>query len=83
MAILIRDMDMPYTCSDCRFAVNGWCYAIPADECQEQSTEYTGLNGRLYDCPLEDTSTFSFRISKDLFNDLIDKEFFIGGVKEE
>ena len=53
MSVMIKGMDMPETCSDCRFAGNGWCYAIPADECQEQSTEYTGLNGRLYDCPLE------------------------------
>lgn len=53
MAIRISGKEMPETCEDCRFAVDGWCYAIPSDSGQEQSTAYTGLNGRLYDCPLE------------------------------
>ena len=79
MSVMIKGMDMPETCSDCRFAVNGWCYAIPADECQEQSTEYTGLNGRLYDCPLEDVGLSSFRIDRDTLEKLIDAEFIIGG----
>ena len=83
MSVMIKGMEMPETCSDCRFAVNGWCYAIPADECQEQSTEYTGLNGRLYDCPLEEVGFHTIRIDRDTLEKLIDREFFIGGVKKE
>ena len=29
MSILIPDMEMPKSCNDCRFAVDGWCYAYP------------------------------------------------------
>ena len=27
MSILIEGMEMPTDCNDCRFAVDGWCYA--------------------------------------------------------
>lgn len=79
MAILIRDMDMPDTCSDCRFAVNGICSAIPEEEPEERSTEYTGWDGKLYACPLEDVGLSSFRIDRDTLEKLIDAEFIIGG----
>lgn len=29
MSILIKGMEMPEHCGDCRFAVDGWCYVIP------------------------------------------------------
>ena len=27
MSVLIKGMDMPQWCGECRFAVDGWCYA--------------------------------------------------------
>lgn len=27
MSILIKGMEMPQNCTECRFAVDGWCYA--------------------------------------------------------
>ena len=29
MSILIKGMEMPISCNECRFAVDGWCYAYP------------------------------------------------------
>ena len=29
MSILIKGMEMPKSCNECRFAVDGWCYAYP------------------------------------------------------
>ena len=31
MSILIRDMKMPENCGECRFMVDGWCYAMSND----------------------------------------------------
>lgn len=38
MAVLIRDMEMPQSCVDCRFRSDGWCYAIPEGENQPGET---------------------------------------------
>lgn len=32
--ILIKDMEMPKTCGECRFSVDGWCYAIASNDDQ-------------------------------------------------
>jgi hypothetical protein len=29
MGVYIKGMAMPRSCNECRFAVNGWCYAYP------------------------------------------------------
>ncbi len=34
MSILIKGMDMPKSCNECRFSVDGWCYV-----CAPQSEE--------------------------------------------
>lgn len=57
MSVLIRGMEMPTSCDDCRFAVDGWCYAcIPESDAERQriTTNYCPLahvpeHGRLGD----------------------------------
>ena len=34
MSVLIKDMEMPETCGECRFSVDGWCYAIASNDDQ-------------------------------------------------
>ena len=34
MSILIKGMEMPKTCGECRFSVDGWCYAIANNDDQ-------------------------------------------------
>ena len=34
MSILIKGMEMPKTCGECRFSVDGWCYAIASNDDQ-------------------------------------------------
>ena len=46
MSILIRGMEMPTSCNECRFAVDGWCYAcVPEseDERKRITTNYCPL----------------------------------------
>ena len=57
MSVLICNMEMPTSCADCRFAVDGWCYACPPKseaERQRITTNYCPLvpvppHGRLID----------------------------------
>ena len=34
MSVLIKGMEMPKTCGECRFSVDGWCYAIASNDDQ-------------------------------------------------
>ena len=34
MSVLIKGIEMPKTCGECRFSVDGWCYAIASDDDQ-------------------------------------------------
>ena len=45
------DMDMPDSCEECRFAVDGWCYAIRADD--DQPSELSFLTRPEW-CPLKE-----------------------------
>lgn len=47
MSVLVRGMDMPKTCNECRFAVDGWCYAAPFPIVQALSERTIAEN-----CPL-------------------------------
>ncbi len=38
MAVLIKNMDIPESCSSCRLRQDGWCYAIPEGEIQPGNT---------------------------------------------
>lgn len=29
MSVIVKGMEMPKNCNECRFAVDGWCYANP------------------------------------------------------
>ena len=34
MSIIVKGMKMPKTCGECRFSVDGWCYAIASNDDQ-------------------------------------------------
>jgi len=38
MSILIRDMDMPANCAECRLMADGWCYSIGLEQREKIST---------------------------------------------
>lgn len=78
MAILIRDMDMPTGCNSCPFEHFGDCYGGKFKRFMDIET-FMDSEIRHPNCPLEDVSTYSFRIDRDTLEKLIDAEFIIGG----
>ena len=48
--VIIKDMQMPSTCADCRLMVDGWCYATDAD--REYGVRQDSLIRRPEWCPL-------------------------------
>ena len=51
MSVLIKGMEMPTSCSECRFFVDAWCYAFKADDWRNAYNKPP--NGeRLDNCPL-------------------------------
>lgn len=48
MSILIKNMEMPTSCYDCRFAVDGWCYAAE----KQDNKDYLADTRRADFCPL-------------------------------
>ena len=46
--IYIPGMEMPETCCDCRFAVDGWCYAAE----KQDNKQYLNDTQRTNWCPL-------------------------------
>lgn len=55
------------------------CQGLALSE-KARASRYDRIVELLKNCPPE--YEFSFRIDEATFNDLIDKEFFIGGVKQ-
>ncbi len=49
MSVLIRGMEMPQCCGECKFMVDRWCYA--------SEDAYFVLNKRHPDCPLVEVPT--------------------------
>ena len=49
MGIYISDMQIPTSCSDCRFCADKWCYVIPEDGLQ---IDFCRSDRRLDWCPL-------------------------------
>lgn len=49
--VVIKDMDMPVSCEECRLMADGWCYA---QEAWDHAHEDIDLNRRPAWCPLED-----------------------------
>ena len=48
MGIYIKGMEMPENCNECRFAVDGWCYANP----KQANGESLNRHERANFCPL-------------------------------
>ena len=48
MSVIVKGMEMPRNCNDCRFAVAGWCYAFPEQSNRDALNNYTRTNW----CPL-------------------------------
>ena len=46
MSVLIKNMEMPKNCYECRFCVDGWCYVIPPETRAEKERITTNY------CPL-------------------------------
>ena len=38
MSILIRGMEMPTSCADCRLMADGWCYSVGLEQREKIST---------------------------------------------
>ena len=38
MSILIKGMEMPKNCSDCRLMADGWCYSVGLEQREKIST---------------------------------------------
>lgn len=38
MSVLIRDMEMPTSCADCRLMADGWCYSVGFEQREKIST---------------------------------------------
>ena len=51
MSVVVKDMNVPRKCTDCRFMVDGWCYAICLPEDQPDRLP---LNGKPEWCPLSE-----------------------------
>ena len=51
MSVVVKDMNVPAKCTDCRFMVDGWCYAICLPEDQPDRLP---LNGKPEWCPLSE-----------------------------
>lgn len=57
MSVLIKGMEMPKSCNECRFSVDGWCYVCKPQSEEERkriTTNYCPLveippHGRLID----------------------------------
>ena len=58
MSILIRGMEMPKSCTDCRFLVDGWCYAaLPGSKEERIRTSFY--------CPLVEVPPHGDLIDRD------------------
>ena len=66
------------TNSDILKEIKELCQGLALSE-KARASRYDKIVELLKNCPPE--YDFSFRIDEATFNDLIDKEFFIGGVK--
>lgn len=51
MSVLIKDMQMPKSCSECRFFRDTWCYAFKADDWRNAYNK-PPEGERLNNCPL-------------------------------
>ena len=45
------DMEMPTSCEECRFSVDGWCYVIRAEDEQPSKID---PSIRMWWCPLQE-----------------------------
>lgn len=61
MAVLISDMELPVSCVKCRFAADGWCYAVR--ETDRQIFKLDNIS-RPSGCPLFDADCFADKPSK-------------------
>lgn len=89
MSVLVRGMEMPKNCAECRFCVNGFTDAAPMYECACESYENVSVlvddNGQPFDfkpewCPLIEVPTHGRLIDADAFDERVR---VAGGMSEE
>lgn len=51
MGVYIKDMEMPKSCSECRFFVDAWCYAFEKEDWRNAYNK-PPKSERLNNCPL-------------------------------
>ena len=56
MSILVKGMEMPNSCYDCRFFVDTWCYAFGINDWRNAYNK-PPKGKRLDNCPLIEVST--------------------------
>ena len=66
MSIIIKGMEMPKSCSECRFAVDGWCYAYGKPNVDALSDK-----GRTNWCPLVPVPPYGQLIDGDALETII------------
>lgn len=73
MSILIKGMEMPDSCYDCRFFVDAWCYAFGIDDWRNAYNK-PPKGERLDNCPLVEVPTQHGRLldADDVFHVLTD-----------
>ena len=63
MSVYIRGMEMPSNCFECRFAVDGWCYAAE----KQDNRDYLRETHRANWCPLIEVPPHGRLIDADEF----------------
>ena len=59
MNVLIKGMEMPESCSKCRFFVGAWCFALDESDWREaynKPPDFNHYEERLKGCPLAETA---------------------------
>ena len=56
--VVIKDMDMPVSCEECRLMADGWCYA---QEAWDHAYEDIDMNRRPEWCPLEEIEANAYK----------------------
>lgn len=54
MSVLIKGMEMPESCNECRFFVDAWCYALDVEDWRNAYNK-PPKGERLKGCPLAET----------------------------
>lgn len=78
MSILIKGMEMPKNCTECRFSVDGWCYVLRPESEEERKRITTNY------CPLIEIPPHGRLIDADALNyTMLYKENWMSGTGVE